>query len=237
MILNVYKPKEWTSFDVVAKIRGMLRKSTGKKKIKVGHAGTLDPLAEGVLIILTGHDTKKQDLIMKKPKEYVANIAFGATSPTYDLEGGLAFTKSIPALENIKAELPNYQESFIGVLEQKVPVFSAAKVDGQRLYNKARQGEIEDVEIPTKTVVIHRFEFEDFFEQEFEGHLLPVLKCRIICGSGTYVRSIAHDLGEMLGCGGVLTHLVRTRVGEFKVENAFNIDEIQRKISLQVAHL
>lgn len=249
MILNVYKPKNWTSFDVVAKVRGMLNskakvldkeiqlKTRGKvkrKKIKVGHAGTLDPLAEGVLIVLTSEDTKKQDLIMKKPKEYVAEIAFGAKSPTYDLEGDLTYSDEIPTIEEVRENIEKLLPNYLGEIQQKVPGFSAAKINGKRLYEKAREGNLSEDEIPTKNVVIHSFDIGDIYIEKVGEKDLPVLKCTVVCGSGTYLRSIAHDLGADMYCGGVLVSLVRTRVGDYKIDSSLTIEEIEKKLDLNI---
>ncbi len=231
MILNVYKPKNWTSFDVVAKVKGILRTPTNKKKLKVGHAGTLDPLAEGVLLVLTQHDTKKQDLIMNKPKEYIAEIAFGAESATYDLEGNLEYFELNRTPTELRKQIEELIPEFVGEIEQKVPAYSAAKIDGKRLYKLSRQGEdVSDV-LPVKTINIHEFEVLEFFESTVGERLLPVLKCRVVCGSGTYLRSIAHDLGERLGTGGVLTSLVRSRVGEYTLSDSIKIEDLPTVLS------
>jgi len=226
MLLNIYKEPHWTSFDVVAKLRGLF------KTKKVGHAGTLDPLAEGVLIVLTDKDTKKQAKIMKMPKEYVAQIAFGAHSPTYDLEGPLTFTKIADPkklFEDIKNLLPKY----IGKIKQTVPPFSAKKVAGKPLYKKARSGAIDLKSLPQKDVEIFDIKIQNFTQKEItRGVVLPVLTCTIMCGSGTYVRSIAHDLGQDLGVGGVLVHLVRTRVGGFMVEDSKKIAAVEANKAL-----
>lgn len=226
MILNIYKPKNWTSFDVVAKVKGILRTPENKKKLKVGHAGTLDPLAEGVLIVLTQHDTKKQDLIMHKPKEYIAEIALGAESATYDLEGPLEYLELNVSPSELRKQVESLIPEFIGEIEQKVPAYSATKIDGKRLYKRSRQGEDVSEILPVKKIVIHEFEIMDFFESPVGDRLLPVLKCRVVCGSGTYLRSIAHDLGERLGTGGVLVSLVRSRVGEYTLEDTIKIDDL-----------
>ncbi len=231
MILNVYKPKNWTSFDVVAKVKGILRTSTNKKKLKVGHAGTLDPLAEGVLIVLTQHDTKKQDLIMSKPKEYIAEIAFGAESPTYDLEGDLEYFEINTTPTELRKQIEDLVPEFVGDIEQKVPAYSATKIEGNRLYKLSRQGEDVSSILPVKKITIHEFEILDFFETTVGEKLLPVLKCRVVCGSGTYLRSIAHDLGERLGTGGVLMSLVRSRVGEYTLSDSIRIEDLPSVLS------
>jgi len=213
VILNIYKEKNWTSFDVVAKVRGIL----GEKK--VGHAGTLDPLAEGVLVVLTGKDTKKQSTFMKMEKEYVAEIALGFDSDTYDLESDLRFV-GIP-----RSDLRSDLDKYIGKIKQTVPPYSAVKVKGQRLYKKARSGNINKDELPVKEIEIYSIDVLEQGETEIGSRVVPTAKLIIRCGSGTYIRSLAHDLG------GVLTGLVRTKVGEYKVENAVRVSELERKRS------
>lgn len=231
MILNVYKPKNWTSFDVVAKVKGILRTPENKKKLKVGHAGTLDPLAEGVLIVLTQHDTKKQDLLMHKPKEYIAEIAFGAESVTYDLEGTLTYFELPLSPVELRGQLETLVPAFIGEIEQRVPAYSATKIEGNRLYKLSRQGEDVSSILPVKKITIHEFEILDFFETTVGEKLLPILKCRVVCSSGTYLRSIAHDLGERLGTGGVLKSLVRSRVGEYTLSESIKIENLPAYLS------
>lgn len=220
MILNIYKETTWTSFDVVAKLRGIL----GTRKI--GHAGTLDPLAEGVLIILTEKDTKKQDQFMGLEKEYLAKIAFGADSPTYDMEGPLTFNEVVLSKGEFEVELNKAFKKYIGEFEQTVPAFSAAKVKGKRLYKQARAGNIDISKLPKKTVSVKSITLESLGEEKIKDSFLFIATIRIVCGKGFYVRSLAHDLGQDLGTGAVLTKLVRTRIGEYKVEDARKIEEI-----------
>lgn len=234
MILNIYKPKNWTSFDVVAKLRKSLRTK------KIGHAGTLDPLAEGVLIVLTDSDTKKQNEFMKLEKEYLAKIAFGVDSPTYDLEGALTFDKQAfnkkVSLKGLQKKLNEALPKYIGQIEQKVPPYSAVKVKGQRLYKKARKREITESELPTKHVQIYEIKQillrnislknEKISELEGITQTLPVLTCSITCSSGTYIRSLAHDLGKEVGTGAVLVDLIRTRIGEFKIEDSQKLEDL-----------
>lgn len=222
MILNIYKEKDWTSFDVVAKLRGVL----GTKKI--GHAGTLDPLAEGVLVVLTEKDTKKQDSLMSSEKEYVAEIAFGVTSNTYDLEGELVFQK-IPDGFNVEVEAKKELKKYVGEIEQIVPMFSAKKVDGKPLYKKAHKGVmLSDEELPRKTVEISSIDVLDFGSTELLGNVLPKLTCKIVCSKGTYIRSIAYELGKALGIGGLLVKLTRTRVGDYSIEDSKKISELEQ---------
>lgn len=228
MILNIYKEKDWTSFDVVAKVRGIL----GKKR-KVGHAGTLDPLAEGVLIVLTDDDTKKQTEFMNMEKEYVAKIAFGITTPTYDLEMLPDLTKQQIGIEDLKTKLPDVIKEFEGEIDQKVPPYSAAKVGGKTLYKEARKGKVGEIELPVKRITIHKIELLEIVEEEVttnEGcRKLPVVKLRVSCSSGTYIRSLAHDLGERIDSGAVMTDLVRSKIGEFLVGDSKKITELELK--------
>jgi tRNA pseudouridine55 synthase len=224
-------------------ISSLNRAPTRKIKIpKIGHAGTLDPLAEGVLLVLTGDDTKKQDFLMKQTKEYIAEIAFGAVSPTLDMEMvphlNSAFpNKEIVGFENLEAFKQRIAElipSFIGHITQTVPLYSAKKIEGKTLYKVARAGDGEaftaEKGLPTKEVDV--FEFENLgvslvnVETDTGFADLPILKCRIRCSSGTYVRSIAGELGEKLGVGGVLISLIRSRVGEFSVEKSVRLEDV-----------
>jgi tRNA pseudouridine55 synthase len=228
VILNIYKPKGWTSFDVVAKLRGIL------KTKKIGHTGTLDPLAEGVLVIMTDSDTKKQETLMHSTqKEYVAEIALGAETETYDMEFVPKLTDKPLSVESIKRKLPKIIFRFMGEIEQLVPVYSAKKVNGKTLYKEARKGTIDALDIPKQTVSIYEFEILDITLKEVitvTGKTnLPIVKCRISCSSGTYIRSIAHDLGTALDTGGVLLTLLRTRVGNFHVKDSVKIDELEKK--------
>lgn len=219
MILNIYKERDWTSFDIVAKVRGIL------KTKKVGHAGTLDPLAEGVLIVLTDKDTKKQSEFMEMRKEYKAVIAFGATSLTYDLEGDLAFN-NLPDDFSLETQLEKILPDFIGRIQQTVPAFSAVKVKGQPLYKSARKGKVDLDNLPTKEVTIYSLAIQSYSKQKIEGHLLPTVEIVCECSKGTYIRSLAHDLGKRLGVGAVLAHLIRTKVGNYTAEDSKKISEL-----------
>ena len=226
MILNIYKEKGWTSFDVVAKVRGML----GRKR-KVGHAGTLDPLAEGVLLILTDEDTKKQSEFMKMKKEYEAKIAFGITTPTYDLEILPGISDKQMGLDEVKIAVEKVLPKYIGEIDQKVPSYSAVKVEGKRLYKQARSGTVDEDKLPVKRVTIYNIEIlgweEEIIETKEGAKEFTVVTMKVECSSGTYIRSLAHDLGEDLGTGGVLVGLIRTRVGEFKISNVKKITELK----------
>ncbi|MBI2414504.1 tRNA pseudouridine(55) synthase TruB [candidate division WWE3 bacterium] len=218
MILNIYKPVNWTSFDVVAKLRGILHTR------KIGHAGTLDPLAQGVLVVLTDSDTKKQDNLMHQEKEYEADFVFGAASPTYDLEGPLELSHTKITLDALKAQLPNFLGKYIGEFEQKIPAYSAKRQNGKKLYELARAGKITQETLPTKKVNVKSLTITNYFFNESLD--LPSITVKITCDSGFYVRSLAHDLGEDLGCGAVTTRILRTRVGDYKVEDSVTIESI-----------
>lgn len=227
MIINVYKEKNWTSFDVVAKIRGILRKNRNTKKVKVGHAGTLDPLAEGVLLILTDEDTKKQSELMGQEKEYEAVVGFGVTSPTYDMEGNLNI-QGLPEGFDLENLLPEAISKYVGDIEQTVPPYSAVKVDGKALYKSAREGKVDQIELPTRKVSIYEIEILKYEVYSNEmGIKIPTATLRIRCGKGTYIRSLVHDLGEDLGVGAVLMKLVRTKVGNYTSEEAKKISELE----------
>lgn len=207
-VLLVDKPLEWTSFQAVSKIRYTFQKKLGVRKLKVGHAGTLDPLATGLLIICVGKETKNISEYMGQEKEYVAEIKLGATTPSYDLEteeDGQFPTEHID-LAAIEAVLPQ----FLGDIQQYPPIFSAIKKDGVRAYEKARAG--EEIQMEPRSITIHELEILGFED--------GVLRLRVLCGKGTYIRSLAHDLGKALNSGGYLVGLRRTRIGQFSVENA-----------------
>ena len=204
------KPLKWTSFDVVNKVRYLLKNQFGLKKIKVGHAGTLDPLATGLLIVCTGKFTKRIEEIQAHDKEYTGTFMLGATTPSYDLE------KSIDATyptEHITREMvEQVLERFKGKIEQVPPTFSACKVDGKRAYEMARKG--NEVELKPKTLVIDEIELTECN--------LPDITIRVVCSKGTYIRALARDIGEALQSGGHLIALRRTRVGDYRVEDCLN---------------
>lgn len=200
-VLCVDKPLGWTSFDVVKRVRGVLRRRHGIKRFKVGHAGTLDPLASGVILVCTGRATKMINDLQAGQKEYVATIRLGATTPSHDLETEIDSTAPVDHLT--RADVEKALESFVGTIEQVPPVFSAVKVDGKRAYKFARRGEAP--ELKPKTIEIS--------ELELLSCRIPDIRVRIVCGKGTYIRSLARDLGATLGCGAHLTALRRTRVG------------------------
>lgn len=210
-VLLLDKPKGWTSFDVVAKVRGQLRRETGLKRPKVGHAGTLDPMATGLLIVLTGKMTKHQDEYMKQDKVYEAEVTLGAFSDTDDAEGVLTETNvAIPGEKSITEAL----KSFVGQISQMPPNYSAIKINGQKAYDIARTG--NQPSLKTRHVTIYSIE-----NIKISGHKLSFV-CRV--SSGTYIRSLARDLGKVLGCGGYLSALRRTRIGEYVLDNAKKIE-------------
>jgi tRNA pseudouridine55 synthase len=217
-ILLIDKPYRWTSFDVVNKIRWALKQKLGVKNIKVGHAGTLDPLATGLLIICTGKATKQIEQFMGAEKEYTGTILLGKSTPSYDLE--TEYNQEAPT-EHITAELLDAARlSFIGEQLQTPPIFSAKKIDGKRAYDMAREGKTPEM----RQNLVHIREF-DIDTSEF-----PEVHFRISCSKGTYIRSIAHDFGVKLNSLGTLTALRRTRIGEFSVENAKQAEGIQKEI-------
>ena len=209
----------WTSFQVVNKLRWHLRKKFNLKKIKVGHAGTLDPLATGLLIICTGKFTKKIDEFQGKPKEYIGEFTLGATTPSYDLETEVNEIFSINHITNKLLEETTYQ--FIGEINQKPPIFSAIKKEGRRLYEIAREGKTTDIEM--RKVTISHFEITNIN--------LPKVTFKVQCSKGTYIRSLAHDFGLALKSGAYLSQLRRTKIGEFNVEQAQTIEDWERNFS------
>lgn len=208
------KPLEWTSFDVVKRLRGVIQHRLHIKKLKVGHAGTLDPLATGVMIVVTGRNTKLIEQLQAGVKEYVATIKLGATTPSHDLETEIDATYPTDhiSLALIEETLPRFR----GRIEQVPPAFSACKVDGRRAYAMARKG--KEVELKPKVLVIDELELLAFDPTEM------VLTLRIVCSKGTYIRALARDLGEALGSGAHLTALRRTRVGDISIDDCLDID-------------
>ena len=204
------KPYRWTSFDVVGKVRWLICRRLKVKKLKVGHAGTLDPLATGVLIVCTGRATKRIEELQSGTKEYYATIRLGATTPSYDLEKPIDAT--YPTEHITREMVEQVLERFKGKIEQVPPTFSACKVDGKRAYEMARQG--NEVELKPKTLVIDEIELTECN--------LPDITIRVVCSKGTYIRALARDIGEALQSGGHLIALRRTRVGQYKVEDCLN---------------
>lgn len=210
-VLLIDKPVDWTSFDVVRKIRNTI------KIKKVGHAGTLDPLATGLLIVCTGKFTKKINEYMAREKEYTGTITLGATTPTYDLESEPQDFKST---DGITEEMIRERTAqFTGEIQQVPPIHSAIKQKGKPVYLLARKG--VDVILEPRSLTI--------FEFEITNIEMPVVSFRVVCSTGTYIRSLAHDFGAALGCGGYLSALRRTRIGEFLVEDAISVDQFVQK--------
>ena len=213
-LLLVDKPRGWTSFDVVNKIRYKLKFKLGVKKIKVGHSGTLDPMATGLLIICTGRFTKKLESLQGLQKTYTGTITIGASTPSFDAETEIDATFPIDHID--EALIEKIKNQFIGDLEQVPPIFSAIKVDGQPLYKKARKG--ISVEVKPRPVHIYQFDF-----QRIE---LPEIDFTVSCSKGTYIRSLAHDFGKALRSGAYLSALRRTKVGDYSLENAWNLQDL-----------
>ena len=217
-IILIDKPLDWTSFQVVNKIRWLIRSTFGIKKIKVGHAGTLDPLASGLLILCTGKMTKSIEQFMGQEKEYTGTFTLGSTTPSYDLETEIDNTFPI---NHITEELLQVSlNQFVGTIDQYPPVFSALKKDGKRLYEFAREG--IEVEIPTRKVNIRSF--------ELTRKAIPKVDFKVICSKGTYIRSLANDYGKALNSGAHLSTLRRTRIGEFNIEHAISIEDFEKQI-------
>ena len=217
-ILSFDKPLEWTSFGLVNKVRYLLCKHIGEKKLKVGHAGTLDPLATGVLIICTGKATKQIDTLQAKTKEYVATLQLGATTPSFDLETEVDAT--YPTAHITEEKVKEALTRFIGRIEQVPPSYSACKVDGKRAYDLARQG--KEVELKAKVLVIDEIELLDFNPTAMQATI------RVVCSKGTYIRALARDIGLALESGAHLTALRRTRIGDYRVEDCHTLDTFQQ---------
>ena len=218
-LLLIDKPLNWTSFDVVNKLRYALKKKLDVKKIKVGHAGTLDPLATGLLLICTGKKTKEIESLMGMDKTYTGTITLGATTPSYDLETEL---ENISAISLTETDIKDACTQFVGHIEQIPPVFSAKKVDGKKAYISARKGQ----EIEMKKSQIHISEFR--ITKITDSNILKGgIDCdfEVICSKGTYIRSLANDFGASLGTGGFLSALRRTCIGDFKVTDSLSVDD------------
>lgn len=206
-VLLINKPYDWTSFDVVRKVRNII------KIKKIGHAGTLDPLATGLLILCTGKFTKKINEYMAREKEYTGTIVLGATTPTYDLE---SIPENFKDATHLTAEQIQFAaDKFTGNIMQTPPIFSAIKKDGKRAYELARRG--KDIELEPRPITVTEFS---------TTYNYPEVHFKIVCSTGTYIRSLAHDLGQELGCGGYLGSLCRTRIGEFELKDAINIEDV-----------
>lgn len=218
-IICIDKPFGWTSFDAVKRVRGAIQRRLNVKKFKVGHAGTLDPLATGVLIVCTGRATKEIERLQNGTKEYVATLRLGATTPSFDLETEIDATYPYEHVSEdmVREILP----MFTGQIMQVPPVYSAVKVDGKRAYKYARKG--AEVELKPKPLVIE--------ELEMLPSELPDLKLRIVCSKGTYIRALTRDIGSALGSGAHLTALCRTRVGDIRLSDCMAIEQAVEKIA------
>jgi len=214
-VLLIDKPLNWTSFQVVNKIRWLIKQKFDLKKIKVGHAGTLDPLATGLLILCTGKFTKKIETYQAQVKEYTGTFTLGGTTPSYDLETEIDNTFDVSGISS--EDIHNATQQFLGEIQQQAPIFSALKKDGKKLYEYARAG--EKVEAPVRTVTISEFEITKIE--------MPNIAFRVVCSKGTYIRSLAHDFGKTLNNGAHLSALRRTKIGNFLVEDAVGVLEFE----------
>jgi tRNA pseudouridine55 synthase len=211
-VLLINKPLYWTSFDAVRKVRNLVRTK------KVGHAGTLDPLASGLLIICTGKFTKKINEYMAQEKEYTGSITLGATTPTYDLESE---PQDFKPIDHITTEmLEAATRPFTGIIQQVPPIHSAIKLEGKRVYELARKG--IDVKLEPRQITISEFSITKIE--------LPIVHFKVVCSTGTYIRSLANDYGAQLGCGGHLSSLCRTRIGNFTLSDAMTIEDLEDEI-------
>ena len=219
VVLLINKEINWTSFDVVKKIKNLLKEKFRFKKIKVGHAGTLDPLATGLLVICTGKSTKMISEIQNQKKEYTGELTMGATTPSYDLETEIDHRYDISNIS--EKDISSKTKLFIGEVSQKPPIFSAIKVKGERLYEKARRG--EKINIKKRKITVYNFKLTKI--------LLPKIHFIIECSKGTYIRSIAHDFGKSLNNGAHLNKLIRTKIGEFDLKDAKSIIEFENELN------
>lgn len=220
-IIPISKPYTWTSFQIVSKVRYHLSRKYGIKRFKVGHAGTLDPLATGVLLLCTGKATKRIEELQSHTKEYVAEITLGATTPSFDMEHPIDAT--YPYEHITKEMVEDVLQQFTGDIEQRPPLFSACKVEGKRAYDLARKG--SDMQLEPKKICIDSIELLEYD--------LPRIKIRVTCGKGTYIRSLARDIGQALQSGGYLSDLIRTRIGEYKLEDCITPDAFQEWLENQ----
>ena len=218
-VILIDKPLNWTSFQVVNKVRWLIKKNIGVKKIKVGHAGTLDPLATGLLILCCGKMTKEIERFQGQEKTYSGTFQLGATTPSYDLETEIDQTYPTDHINPTLVEATKTQ--FMGDIDQYPPVFSALKKEGKRLYEYARKG--EQVEIPSRKVNVSAF--------SIDASALPQLSFEVSCSKGTYIRSLAHDFGQALNSGAHLSALCRERIGDFHLKNAMSIETFEAEIN------
>ncbi len=225
VIIPINKPYEWTSFDVVKKIKNQIVRKLRQtldvrvKNFKVGHAGTLDPLAEGLVLICTGKATKKVNQLMADEKEYIATIELGKTTPSYDLETD--YDNTFPTDHINEDGVRNILKSFIGEQDQIPPVYSAKNINGKRAYEYARKG--EKVELKANRITI--------YEIKLLNYQMPSITIKVVCSKGTYIRSLAYDIGEKLNSGGHLVKLIRTRIGSYKLDSSLTIEELEIVLS------
>ena len=222
-ILYFDKPLHWTSFNLVAKVRSALCYKIGVRKLKVGHAGTLDPLATGVVTICTGKATKRIDELQAHSKEYVATLQLGSTTPSFDLETNVDST--FPTTHITVQKIKEVLTQFLGRIEQVPPAFSACKIDGHRAYNLARKG--KDVQLKPKILVIDEIELQHFDSESMQ------ITIRVVCSKGTYIRALARDIGTALQSGAHLIALRRTRVGDIRVEDCMKIEDFSEWLDKQ----
>lgn len=218
-VLLIDKPLNWTSFQAVNKMKWLLKSQLGLKKIKIGHAGTLDPLASGLLLVCTGKFTKKISELQGQIKEYTGTFVIGASTPSYDLETEVDQHFAIDHID--ERLLREHTGRFVGEIDQKPPIFSAIKKDGKRLYEHARAGEV--VEIASRKTTIYEFELTRI--------ALPEVDFRVVCSKGTYIRSLAHDFGVSLESGAHLSALRRTRIGDYHIEDAMSLQAFEESLS------
>lgn len=224
-IFYVDKPLKWTSFEVVKKVRARLRKRLDVKSLRVGHAGTLDPLATGVLTVCTGRATKRIEELQAGVKEYIAHLRLGETTPSFDLETQVDATYPWQHITREQV-VRTLREQFTGTIEQVPPAFSACKIDGKPAYKLARKG--KDVEIRAKTLIIDEIELLECGFPE-----TPIIVIRVVCSKGTYIRALARDIGVALGSGAHLTALRRTRIGDIAVENCESVDHLIERLETE----
>lgn len=222
-ILCFDKPLRWTSFNLVSKIRSQLCHKLGVKKLKVGHAGTLDPLATGVMVVCTGKATKRIDELQAHVKEYVATLQFGATTPCFDLEKPI--DQTYPTEHITETLVREVLGRFLGRIEQVPPAFSACKIDGKRAYDLARKG--KEVELKPKVLVIDEIELLGFDKEKMQATI------RVVCSKGTYIRALARDIGQALESGAHLIALRRTRVGDVRVEDCLQVEDFPEWLDKQ----
>jgi tRNA pseudouridine55 synthase len=218
-ILLINKPKNWTSFDVVKKIRGLIKKKYSIDKIKVGHSGTLDPLASGLLIICTGSKTKDIKQFEPLEKEYIATIKLGCITASFDAE--TKETNHKPYNHILEQDVESLFIKLTGKLKQFPPIFSAIKIKGERLYKKARRGE-KNIELKKRSITIYKLTLIEIN--------LPFIKFRVKCSKGTYIRTLAHDIGQQFACGAYLYQLIRTQIGKYNLQNAIHMNNIDNSL-------